>query len=649
MEPVMEWEPLGTLAASFVPWMIEIHVRSLLVLFVAWITWFALRRSSAAIRHLALSFSVAGLLALPLLLLLPSGALLPWSLPLFYSARSPETLSVSKPVPAADGQRSTSIADASPPAHPKRESETFQPSGSNRSRGSFRASLGAGFLAISVWALGASFLLLRLGRDLLRLHRIVAESEPIADAAPRQCARVSAILAAQGSRHRAVRLLIAPTQMVGPSPMTWGILRPIVLLPAEFASWPENRLRSVLLHELAHVQRRDWGTELLGRVASALYWPNPLVWMLVRFLRHDSERACDDTVLLAGVAPVEYAQHLIEVVRTLKAQRRPSVAIMMAQRPSVESRVRAIISENHSRRPATVRAVATALILTTGVLLLLAKPRTSEAGGQASGARRTRIAVPEKYRKAGLLRLATDATYPPFEFVKYSGLSKGLRGFDIDLGDALGKELGLKMDWVDTSWDSILSSLTSGKADLIISGMTITEERKRDRAFTHPYFLSGQTIARRRGDISIVSLTDLRQAGRVVAVQRGTTGETVALNAKVPAERVKRYESLPTALMDLRIGRADAVVADFPALRDLIAIDSPELEIASRDFLVRESLGIAARKDDGRLVEALNQALDRLLENGTYAKIYKRWMGEAPGPALLADLKRARNAGEKVR
>jgi ABC-type amino acid transport substrate-binding protein len=238
--------------------------------------------------------------------------------------------------------------------------------------------------------------------------------------------------------------------------------------------------------------------------------------------------------------------------------------------------------------------------------------------------------------------------YPPFESVKYTGVQKSLQGFDIDLGNALGKELGLKLEWTDAAWDTVMPSLAYEKADLIISGMTITESRKRNRAFTRPYFLSGQVIARRRGDNRIASLADLRRPGRRVAVQAGTTGETFTKGAKVPVEQIKRYDTLPAALLDVRNGRADAVVADFPALRGLIARDSQELEIVSGEMLVRENVGIAARKDDLQLVHALNEAFGRILDNGTYAKIYKRWMGETPSPALIAGLKKVKSAGTPI-
>src|SRR5262249_27012514 len=113
---------------------------------------------------------------------------------------------------------------------------------------------------------------------------------------------------------RRVRLLQSGRAVLG----TWGVLRPCVLLPEDASTWSEDRLRVVLTHELAHIQRLDWPVQMISELARAFYWFNPLFWFLCRWLRAESEHACDDVVLNAGINPNDYAAHLLDLVRTLR-------------------------------------------------------------------------------------------------------------------------------------------------------------------------------------------------------------------------------------------------------------------------------------------------------------------------------------------
>ena len=110
---------------------------------------------------------------------------------------------------------------------------------------------------------------------------------------------------------------------MGCMPLTWGIARPRVLLPAGTEAWPADRLEAVLTHELAHVRRRDCAWQLVAEAACALHWFNPLAWAAARRLRLESEHACDDQVLIAGSRGADYAGHLLDVARTLRPPRAP--------------------------------------------------------------------------------------------------------------------------------------------------------------------------------------------------------------------------------------------------------------------------------------------------------------------------------------
>jgi hypothetical protein len=156
-------------------------------------------------------------------------------------------------------------------------------------------------------------------------------------------------------------------------PMTWGWRRPVVLLPAGAEAWPEARRRAVLLHELAHVARRDYPAQLAAEVVRALYWFNPLVWMAARKLRIESEHACDDRVLAAGARASDYAGDLLDIARSLRAVRATAPAGLTMARPSqLAGRLLAVLDAGRDRRGVSRRLALPAWLVATCVVLPLA-------------------------------------------------------------------------------------------------------------------------------------------------------------------------------------------------------------------------------------------------------------------------------------
>jgi len=246
-------------------------------------------------------------------------------------------------------------------------------------------------------------------------------------------------------------------------------------------------------------------------------------------------------------------------------------------------------------------------------------------------------------RQKGEIVFATEAAYPPFEFVE----AGRIQGFDIDLGGEIARELGVRPVWKNMEWSGVLGSLEGGLADAILSGMTITEERKRKGyGFSRPYFLSGQAIARRRGNAAISGPDNLKT--RTVAVQIETTGQKAVERLGLPPSRIHKFKRLQDALLDVRNGNSDAAVGDLPALMDTIRKGySDELEIAGPAF-VQESVGIATRPDQTRLLAAINRALARIMVDGRYARMHERWMGAPLTTAIVAGLEAARSQGTPV-
>jgi len=171
-------------------------------------------------------------------------------------------------------------------------------------------------------------------------------------------------------------------------PFACGLLRPTIVLPAECDSWTLDRRRAVLLHELAHVRRRDLVGHTVGRFACALYWFHPLVWTAAKRLRSESERACDDLALNCGARASDYAEHLLDIVTGVRHHATPAVALAMARRKEFEGRMLAILDPELRRRAPSRRQTVglvgglAALSLVVGAAVPVA--RAADASGRPS-------------------------------------------------------------------------------------------------------------------------------------------------------------------------------------------------------------------------------------------------------------------------
>jgi hypothetical protein len=157
-------------------------------------------------------------------------------------------------------------------------------------------------------------------------------------------------------------------------PFACGLITPTIVLPAESDAWTAERRRAVLMHELAHIRRRDILGHTLGRVACAIYWFHPLVWTAARRLRIESERACDDLALTSGLRATNYAEHLLDIVSSIRQPHTPAAAIPMAQRREFEGRMLAILDPDLRRRAgrgqslSLLGAVAVLVVVVSGAV-----------------------------------------------------------------------------------------------------------------------------------------------------------------------------------------------------------------------------------------------------------------------------------------
>ena len=338
----------------------DISVKSALLLLAAWALTSAMRRASAAARHLAWLLTFAGLLLLPLLSVSlpprPVAVLPPWSAaPL---APSPSTVSPSVVPPIFTDAPTDIVPDR--PAPPPTPARTLPvPARSS-------ATPGWPLLLCLLWLLGVASAALPFAAGWLLAARRILRCSPVTNL---DILALAAEAGRQMDVRRPVSLRSGPSVAV---PVTFGLVRPAILLPDEAASWPAECLRVALLHEMAHVRRGDWATQTMARLICALFWHNPLVWPAARMLRAEAERACDDLVLSSGIPAPDYAQHLLAVAAALSRAVRPlPLAVPMAGRGPLESRLRAVLTSRPRRAPSR-RFAALAFVLAFIVLVPLA-------------------------------------------------------------------------------------------------------------------------------------------------------------------------------------------------------------------------------------------------------------------------------------
>jgi His/Glu/Gln/Arg/opine family amino acid ABC transporter permease subunit len=228
--------------------------------------------------------------------------------------------------------------------------------------------------------------------------------------------------------------------------------------------------------------------------------------------------------------------------------------------------------------------------------------------------------VLERIKTSGELRIGTDATYPPF------GSAEGgeFTGFDIDLGRAIARQLGVRPVFINASFDGIFPALQNGTFDIVMSAVTITPERSAVLLFSDPYIDAGQLVAVRKDGQGINGPADL--AGKRVGVQINTTAQFDL--EKRAGVIIAKYNTIDLALLDLQNRRIDAVVGDAPVLRYMARLSFPDVTTAGDQF-TDEKLGIVLAKGSDDLRRAVNAALWRIQENGEYARLHREWFGDA--------------------
>ncbi len=275
----------------------------------------------------------------------------------------------------------------------------------------------------------------------------------------------------------------------------------------------------------------------------------------------------------------------------------------------------------------TRRFIQLAALSAAGLLLAACGKKEAPPAPAAAPVASAPAPAPAKVYVVG-----TDAAYAPFESQNEKG---EIVGFDIDVLKAVAAKAGIEVKFVNTPWEGIFNALGQGDRDMIVSAVTITDERRQTMDFSDPYFDAQQLIAVKENS-KIAKFADLKKLK--VGVQTGTTGdEAVAKLLGKTSTNIKRFESTPLALKELESGGVDAVVADNGVVIHYVA-NNPGGKfktVADKEF-VPEQYGIALKKGNAELRALLNKGLADIKADGSYDKIYTQYFGAPPAAAAAA-------------
>ncbi len=359
-------------------------LKTSVVLIAALLAAAAAKKRPAAFRHFILTSALTGLLLLPLLTLAPAG----WRSPLMPAwmgvpesrpADAPKRVVVDLSAGVSENGgspgvlqkgRTYALARVSPgPDRLSAEAPRSLRPGPVTTGSPDRAAA-IGLILALLWAAGLAVLLLRLAFGLSGAARWTAEGKPLDDASWRVL--VERFLAFVSLR-REVRLKSHPEVLV---PLTWGFRRPVVLFPDGAGDWTEDERSSALYHELSHIKRADFLAMLLVRAGLALFWWNPLCWIVYREILKEQEIACDELVLRAGIRPSIYAASLLAFRRSAGLRWNPSAALLgMLGKSSFQERLAAILKQKLTSMEVKMKTKITLALALIAVVALVGTAR----------------------------------------------------------------------------------------------------------------------------------------------------------------------------------------------------------------------------------------------------------------------------------
>lgn len=318
---------------------------------------------------------------------------------------------------------------------------------------------------------------------------------------------------------------------------------------------------------------------------------------------------------------VQPAQPTLTVPNTLQSsanlthQEMPSINSETTNIPNLVNKTNEDTSQAHNKRgiPLVVLILFLIISFISGLLSAVAYfqgqlQKTDKADNLTQNVKQV---VPD------VIVIGMDATAPPMESVNEQG---GLVGYDVDLGYRIANELGVKAEFRNITWDEVFPALENKKIDMIISSVTINDERKLKYNFSEPYINAGQVIVSRK-DAPISKVDELN--GKKISVQTGTTNETEALKYTAK-ENVLSFAGFEDAAKALSDGKSDAMISDLTMAKGFIS-QYENLKITSDPF-TNDYYGVVIHKDNVELKEKVDEAISALRVNGILADLKQKWL-----------------------
>jgi len=431
-------------------------------------------------------------------------------------------------------------------------------------------------ILLLIWLFGFFVLALKIAGGLARLARASAQAKP-------QLQNDWQGLAAEFSHSLKVARRVRVLQCANPlaMPITWGVFRPVVIVPASASDWPESRQRMVLFHELTHIARYDWLLQICAELARCLYWFHPLSWIAAGNLRHESERACDDAVLNSGIAASDYATQLLDLARTLENSSRIWVTALAVARPStLERRFIAMlnpsINRNQMSRGAGLFTVFAALcfLLPLAALRLPAQDLSGGFGGtvrdgSGSGAKNATVIMTNRKLNATVMTVSdadgnfTFKSLPAGEYemkVVKAGFAV-YRASGLELSGESSQNITLEAAAAGEDRNALPGLEPGAKPPLPLdSGVEATKILTK----VTPTYPPAAKAARVQGAVTLDAIIGIDGKLRALRVRNAEIDPELA---RAAVESVSQWRYRPTLLNDEPIEIATTVVVNFTLMQ----------------------------------------------------------------------------------